>query len=130
MPVTRGATANLLVRAPALSEVTPLFAALPDARPNLQALFFQPHADGEAVAALMQDIAAQLELIHDGMTLRGRPGERVAFGTTGFKNTIAPDGGSITFASATEIFRHWMVAVQWELARDWTWDGLAATWCR
>ena len=125
MPVTRGATANLLVRAPALSEVTPLFAALPDARPNLQALFFQPHADGDKVAALMQDIAAQLELVHDGMTLRGRPGERVAFGTTGFKNTIAPDGGSITFASATEIFRHWMVAVQWELARDWTWDGLA-----
>jgi hypothetical protein len=38
--------------------------------------------------------------------------------------TIASDGGSITFASATEIFRHWTVALQWELARDWTWDGL------
>jgi hypothetical protein len=122
--ITRGNTSSLLVHAPALAEATPLFAPLLDARPNVQALFFQPHTDGDPVAGLMRDLASQLELDVDGMTLRGRPGERVAFGATGFKNTIASDGGSITFASATEIFRHWTVAVQWELARDWTWDGL------
>lgn len=125
VPVTRGITSHVLVRAPALAEPSALFAPLPSAHPAVQALFFQPHTDGDPVAALMRDLATQLELDVDGLTLRARPGERVAIGTTGFKSTIAADGGSITFASTTEILRHWTVAVQWELSRDWTWDGLA-----
>jgi hypothetical protein len=123
-PVTRGNTSHVLVRAPAESESSPLFAPLPSARPSLQALFFEPHTDGDPVAALLRDLATQLDLDFSGLTLQARPGERVIFGATGFKNTIAADGGSITFASATEIFRNWTVALQWELARDWTWDGL------
>ncbi len=124
-PVTRGATSHLIVRAPALNESeAPLFLPLTSGRPSLQGLYFQPSNAGDPVAALMRDLAGQLELDVDGMMLRARPGERVIFGTTGFKSVIAADGGSITFASYAEILRHWMVALQWQLNRDWTWDGI------
>jgi hypothetical protein len=61
------------------------------------------------------------------MTLRARPGERVVFGATGFKCVISSDGGAITFAIVDEILRHWTVALQSELNRDWTWDAAAGT---
>ncbi|MBV9439186.1 MAG: hypothetical protein JOZ24_04255 [Candidatus Eremiobacteraeota bacterium] len=122
-PVTRGLASYVTVRAPAQSEATAAFAPLAGGRPAAEALFFRPRPSGDAVKALMNDLAAALDLDVDGMTLQARPGERVLFGTTGYKATIAPDGGSITLASAEEILRHWTVAVQARLARDWAWDA-------
>lgn len=127
-PVTRGVTSHLLVRAPVLAETeAPLFTPLSTGRPTLEALFFQPVTEGDPVVALMNAMATQLELDVDGMTLRARPGERVVFGATGFKCTISSDGGAITFASVDEILRHWTVALQSELNRDWTWDAASGT---
>ena len=91
----------------------------------MEALFFQPDPSGDPVAALMSDLADRLGVEASGLTLRARDGERVLFGCSGLKQTITPDGASLTFASSAEVFRKWTFAVQWGLAHDWTWDGLA-----
>jgi hypothetical protein len=122
---TRGVTSHVLLRADAQSEAKPLFGDPLSGKPALQAMFFQKVTDGDPVAAMMSAMADALALDFDGLTLRARPGERVVFGaSSGFKNTIAPDGSTFTFAAAAEVFRKWTVVLQQQLLRDWTWDGL------
>jgi hypothetical protein len=122
---TRGVTSHVLLRADAEDEADALFSVPLSGQPALEAMFFQPAADGDPVAAMMTRMADALALDFDGLTLRARPGERVVFGaSTGFKNTIAPDGSTFTFGAAAEIFRKWTVVLQQQLMRDWTWDGL------
>jgi len=123
---TRGVTSHVLLRAASQTETTPLFAPLRSGKPSLEALFFQPSADGDPVAGMMALMADALDLDFDGLTLRARAGERIIFGASnGFKNTIGPDGSTFTFATAAEVFRKWTVVLQYQLARDWTWDGVA-----
>jgi hypothetical protein len=46
----------------------------------------------------------QLDLDVNGTTLMGKPGRRVVFGCSkGFHHTLAPDCGSITFSSTTDL---------------------------
>ena len=61
----------------------------------------------------MDELADQLDLVADGLTLRARPGERVAFGNAaGVAATIRPDGGAITFSAAADLFRKWTIGVR------------------
>jgi hypothetical protein len=125
-PLTRGITARLVVRAAALAESTPLFTPPPGLLP-VEAHFFQPVTDGDPVFGAMSRLAAQLRLDFDGLTLRARPGERVVFGIArALKHTLSTDGGSVTFGASAELFHNWIVSLDYELARDWTWDGLTA----
>jgi len=122
---TRGASAKITVRAAADTETAPLLEPPTRARPPVEAFFFQPATSGDPVAAMMTALADQLDLVADGLTLTAPPGTRVAFGTAaGVASTIRPDGGAITFSAAADLFRKWTVGVRYDLARDWTWDGL------
>jgi len=70
-------------------------------------------------------LAEALDLDHTGVTLRARPGRRTLFGCSAqLRHVIGPDVASLTFATADEITRIWLVAVRLDVMRDWTWDGL------
>ena len=70
-------------------------------------------------------LAAALELEHEDLTLRARPGRRTLFGCSALlRHVIGPDGASLTFASLGDVTRLWLVAVRLDLMRDWSWDGL------
>jgi hypothetical protein len=77
-------------------------------------------------STLMQRLASQLGVASNGMTLIGRPGERIHFGCSHrIRHTLAPDHSSLTFAAEGDLVNHWLIAVSFEIDRDWTWDGLA-----
>ena len=85
----------------------------------LNALLFQPGAN------LIQRLAARVGLTANGLTLGGRPGERVVFGASGaLRNALAADGSWITFATEAELLGHWVCVLDGLLTRDWSWDGL------
>src|SRR6185369_12612671 len=74
---------------------------------------------------MMNRLADQLDLAANGLTLAARPGERVVFAASAaLRHTLSGDRGSLTFAAEGELLGHWLAAVQLELDRDWTWDGL------
>ncbi len=73
--------------------------------------------------ALIQRLAQQLDVEHRGLTLVGEKGQRVVFGCSRrIRHTLAPDHSSITFASRDELLNHWIVALTFQVDRDWTWD--------
>jgi hypothetical protein len=81
-----------------------------------------------AQTSVMQRLAAQLDLDYKGLTLIGKPGERIQFGCSNrIRHTLAPDNSSLSFATSGELFNHWLCAVSYEINRDWTWDGLSDT---
>jgi hypothetical protein len=122
---TRGASSHVQVRAEQSAIGGPLLVPPSGGKPALTAMYFQPAAEGDPVAPMMADLAAALDLDANGLTLRARPGQRVVFGGSGgFTHTLAPNGSEFTFGSAAEVFRKWTVALNLELSRDWTWDGL------
>jgi hypothetical protein len=85
---------------------------------QLQAFYFQPGAN------IMQLLSQQLGLHQDGLALSGAPGERTAFGASGhIRHSIAADATSITFSNQTELLGQWIVVLDLDLKRDWTWDG-------
>ena len=87
---------------------------------QLQAFYFQPGAN------IMQLLGQQLGLHQEGPTLSGAPGERTVFGASGhIRNSIASDVGSITFSNQTELLGQWIVVLDLDLERDWTWNGMA-----
>ncbi len=76
--------------------------------------------------SVMQRLATQLDLGCTGLSLVGKPGERIHFGCSNrIRHTLAPDGSSISFAGNAELFNHWICVLSYEINRDWTWDGLA-----
>jgi hypothetical protein len=80
---------------------------------------------GTAATDLAQRLATALDLPVEGLTYKGGPGRRVAFGcSAALRNTLAPDRSSITFSSKADLTGHWVVVLQLRLQRDWTWDGL------
>jgi len=81
---------------------------------------------GTAQTDLMGRLALALNLNVNGLTLSGRPGQRVIFGCSkALRNVLSPDHGSITFASKAELTRQWISVLTLQLQRDWAWDGLA-----
>lgn len=77
-------------------------------------------------ATLMQRLATQLNVDFKGMTLMGKPGERIQFGCSNrIRHTLAPDNSSLTFATKGDLINHWLCVLSFEIQRDWTWDGLS-----
>ncbi|GAB3224500.1 hypothetical protein J0A67_09445 [Algoriphagus aestuariicola] len=73
---------------------------------------------------VVKRVADALGLASKGLTLMAKKGERVAFGCSSrIRHTLAPDGSSITFASKTELYYHWVTCLSYQLNRDWSWDG-------
>jgi hypothetical protein len=61
------------------------------------------------------------------LELRTRPGTRTVMAASRYlRHSASGDGSAVTFASMSEIEDRWIIAVQVNLARDWTWAGLAA----
>jgi hypothetical protein len=112
-----GLFTDYIVRKEATTEAN-LFPLAPEEQ--LKAFFFQPGNN------LPQLLAQNLGLEVENLTLSGPLGKRVAFGASGaLRNSLAPDGGAITFANQAEFLDHWIVAFVIDIARDWTWDGFA-----
>jgi hypothetical protein len=97
----------------------------PPASPDI---FLAQKVAGHAVTAPqdgMGRLAAALDVDRTGTTLRARPGRRTLFGcSAALRHVIGPDGASLTFATAEEVSRIWLLAVQLDVLRDWSWDGL------
>jgi hypothetical protein len=87
---------------------------------QLQAFYFQPGAN------VLQLLGQLLGLHQDGLTLSGAAGQRTVFGASGhLRNAIAADASAIAFSNQAELLGQWIVALDLELERDWTWDGFA-----
>ena len=66
----------------------------------------------------MQRLADQLELDFKGLTLIGKPGERIQFGCSNrIRHTLAPDGSSLTFATKGDLINHWLCDLSFEINR-------------
>lgn len=90
--------------------------------------FLVETVEGKALqsSTLMQRLAAQLDLGFNGLSLIGRPGQRVQFGCSHrIRHTLAPDASSLTFATQGDLVNHWLMVLSFDIQRDWTWDGLA-----
>ena len=75
--------------------------------------------------SIVQRLAEQIGVEQKGLTLVGKRGERIVFGCArGIRHTLAPDNSSLTFAAKEDLVNHWIVALTFQLDRDWTWDGL------
>lgn len=139
--VRRGASVNVNLRHQSSDERGLLLPEVPS--DLLRAIFLQPaalldaslayaqRAAGRAVEAPENPIgrlAEELDLAVNGLSLRSRSGRRLVFGSAaGLRHILAPDNSSISFASNTDLTRHWIVALRATIDRDWTWDGLAPT---
>jgi hypothetical protein len=122
-----GLISDYVVRQEAASEAN-LFPLLPESQ--LSGLFFQPGTNLMQLFAksiVWPDVGADglpLTLQAQGLTLSAPVGKRVAFGASNYvRCTLAPDGGSITFATLAELLDQWIVAFTLDIDRDWTWDG-------
>ena len=75
--------------------------------------------------AIIERLASEIDVDHKGLTLVGRKGERVVFGCSRrIRHSLAPDHSSVTFAAKEDLSNHWIVALTFDLGRDWTWDDL------
>lgn len=103
---------------------------------HIRALFFQPDAIEDlplraagnrhaAPSSIGGRLAEETGLDFSGLTLFARKGRRLIVGcSAGLRHVIAPDKSAIQFANRDDLGRRWIIAVQAEIERDWTWDGL------
>ena len=118
----RGLPVTIEVRAPARAEAL-LFAAVES---PLRSFFFQPPPADGSVASPAERLAGELDLDHSGLTLAGRRGHRTVFAcSAALRHTLSPERASITISSAADVIQRWINVLRLQLARDWTWDGLA-----
>jgi len=133
-----GVSSHVDARIEASAEID-LFVSEPDAL-ELKGILLQPPANNSALNELAaafgltppqtttdpaQLLAQQLGIAASGLTFSGLPGQRIAFGSSlALRHTLSGDHSSITFAAQTELLSKWIVAIELELNRDWTWDGL------
>jgi hypothetical protein len=74
---------------------------------------------------LMSRLADALDLDTQGMTLMGKPGQRVIFGCCKeIRHILSPEHSSITFSSKADLINQWVATVMLTINRDWSWDGL------
>lgn len=115
--VQDGLTVDVRTRAPSASEAGLFVARAPEV--ELNGILLQPAPD------MVQRLADHLDLAANGLTLTARPGERVVFGASAaLRHTLAGDYSALTFAAEGELLGHWLAAIQVQLDRDWSWDGL------
>ena len=113
-----GAISDFITRQETASEAG-LFTNNPASQ--LKACWMQPIGNLPAL------VAQSFNLVQNGLTFSGQPGQRTVFGASGgVRCTLAPDRSAITLASGNELLDHWIVALDIDIARDWTWDGFAA----
>lgn len=118
----RGVPITVDLRAHARGEAA-LFAKIES---PLRSFFFQPPPPDGSVASPDERLAAELDLVHSGLTLAGRPGHRTVFAcSAALRHTLSPERSSITISSGADVIQRWINVLRFELARDWTWDGLA-----
>lgn len=97
---------------------------VPPITPALGPLLFQ-RMSGEETPSIVQRLAQQIDLAHNGLTLVGNSGERVIFACSRrIRHTLAPDASSLTLGAKEDLTNHWIVALTLRLDRDWTWEGL------
>ncbi|MGZ3195916.1 MAG: hypothetical protein ACXWI1_02200 [Croceibacterium sp.] len=114
-PPPLGLSSDYVVRKDATSEDR-LFPDNPEMQ--LQAFWFQPAAN------VAQLLAQQLGLNQDGLTFSGAAGARTVISASGGLRHSG-DLSVVTLANQDELLGHWIVALTFELERDWTWDGFA-----
>jgi hypothetical protein len=112
-----GLVTDFIVRQEAAAEAA-LFPIDPAAQ--VKAIYLQP-SDNQ-----VQLLAQALDLKVDNLVFSGKPGTRTVFGCSqALRHTLASDYSSITFANRPEFLNHWIVALEFNLDRDWTWEGFA-----
>jgi hypothetical protein len=115
--VRKGLTVDLVTRAPALDESDLFVPNTPERQ--LNGIFLQP---GDY---LPQRLAQQLDLTVKNLTFAPKPGSRVVFGaSSALRHSLSGDHGTITFAAESELRNQWLIVIELDLDRDWTWDGL------
>ena len=109
------------LRAPASAEV-----GLLPPKPALLSFFFRaPGSDANVPRPLLR-LAQESALRAQGLTLSGPLGQRSVFGCSkALRHLLSPERASVSLASETELTQRWVNVVQFDLARDWAWDGLA-----
>jgi hypothetical protein len=91
-----------------------------DPASQVKAIYLQP-SDNQ-----VQLLAQALDLKVDNLVFTGRPGTRTVFACSGaLRHHLASDCSSISFANQSEFLNHWIVALEFNLDRDWTWEGFA-----
>ena len=120
---------------PATTEAPLLRPATP--QEILTSVFLQPDPPSAAPTqpAVLQTVpspvlatrlAAAARLLEDEGTILGEPGRRVVFGCSPeLKHHMPPDRSSLALTALAELPRRWINVVRVEIARDWTWLGLA-----
>jgi hypothetical protein len=92
---------------------------LPVGAHGVEAFVLQPGSDSAA------RLAQQLDLDVNGFTFSGRPGARTVIAASRFlRHTLTGDHSALTLANGAELLHQWIIAIRFDLARDWTWDGL------
>jgi len=121
---TTGLPASLILRAEVRSEPALLIRPVDGSAPLRGFLFKRP--PGISAPPVAAQLAQELGLVVDGLTLSAPPGQRIAFSASkSVRHTLSGDNSTITFAAESEFLRQWIVALVVDLERDWTWDGLA-----
>lgn len=115
--VRTGLTADLVTRQEATDESGLL---VPVGAHGVEGIYLQPTGDPAGL------LAQALDLDLSGLTLRGHPGSRAVLGASRFLRQVqAGDHSALILATRDQLLGHWIVAIRVDLARDWTWDGLA-----
>lgn len=74
---------------------------------------------------LMSRFADALDLDAQGMTLMGKPGQRIVFGCCKeIRHILSPEHGSITFSSKADLINQWIPTLILTIDRDWSWIAL------
>jgi hypothetical protein len=135
-----GKPIQFFLRAEALDE-TDLFV---DTAPSqmIRGIYLQPDApaiyDGDYINALVSNkkqprrpsdlldrLCLELDLKRKGLSIFGEKGQRLQFGCSRkIRHTLSPDHSALTLASKNDLLNHWIVPIQLDLDRDWTWDGM------
>jgi hypothetical protein len=115
-----GITSVFTTRAAAVNEDN-LLGKPEDRRPDqIRAALLQPQNN------LTSNLAQQLRLDVNQLTFKGQPGTRTVFGCSkALRHDLAPDKSAITFAAEGELLNKWIIVAEFDIDRDWTWDGLA-----
>ena len=108
--------------------------------PPLQGIFLQSdvtmNSDGRVLHMLLgkkgssgpsniQQLAGQLDVTSNGLTLSAKKGQRVVFGCSSrIRHTLSADGSSVSFAAKGDLVGHWLCCISFDIDRDWMWDAL------